>query len=317
MSQKLTVHIRCPECGGLHIIKDTEIGEFVCSKCGLVIKGKILDGGPEWRAFTPEEKQTKSRVGRPYKYSLYDKGLSTTITIDRDAYGRRLSQKVRRQMWRLRKWQIRASLHGTARRNLLHAMTELERLTQKLHVPSSAQEMAAVIYRKALNKDLVRGRSIAAIAAAALYATCRFSKIPRTLKEVAEASIRDKRELARCYRLLIQKLAIQMPVDDPLDYVSKIGEKAWISGETQGIAMKIVREAKRKHVTSGKDPSGLAAAALYIASQFQNEMITQSELSRAADVTDVTIRNRKKELVERLGLEEPAGSKLLSHNKRR
>ncbi len=308
MSQKLTVHIRCPECGGSYIVKDSEIGEFVCGECGLVIKGNILDRGPEWRAFTPEEKQTKRRVGAPNSYSRYDKGLSTTIRINRDAYGRHLPPEVRRQMWRLRKWQIRSKMHGTSSRNLLLAMTELERLSEKLHVPSSAQEMAAVIYRKALNKDLVRGRCIAAIVAAALYAACRFSKIPRTLKEVAEASLRDKGELARCYRLLIQKLNIQMPVDDPLDYVSKIGEKAWISGETQGIAMKIVREAKRKRITMGKDPSGLAAAALYIASQYKNEAVTQHDLSHAANVTEVTIRNRKKELFEKLDLEVPRDS---------
>ena len=302
MSQKLTIHIRCPECGGLHIIKDTEIGEFVCSECGLVIKGKILDGGPEWRAFTPEEKQAKSRAGAPNRYSLYDKGLSTTIKIDQDAYDRPLSPKVRRQMWRLRKWQIRSKMHLSKSRNILLAMMELERLVEKLHIPSSVQEMAAVIYRKALNKDLVRGRCIAAIVAAALYATCRFTKIPRTLKEVAEASVRDKGELARCYRLLIRTLDIQMPPDDPLDYVSKIAEKVYVSGETQGIAMKIVREAKRKRVSLGKDPSGLAAAALYIASQFKNEMVTQRELSRAANVTEVTIRNRKRELLEKLNL---------------
>jgi transcription initiation factor TFIIB len=303
MSQKLTVHMHCPECGGTHIVRDETIGEYVCDQCGLVLNGCIFDQGPEWRAFTPEEKQAKSRVGAPNNYSLYDKGLATTIQINRDAYGRHLPPKVRRQMWRLRKWQIRASLHGTARRNLLHAMTELERLAEKLHLPSSVQEMAAVIYRKAFGKDLVRGRCIAAIVAAALYAACRYTKIPRTLNEVAEASVRERDELARCYRLLIQRLDMHMPVDDPLDYVSKIGEKAGVSSRTQGIAMKIVREAKRKHVTSGKDPSGLAAAALYIASQFKRELVTQSELSRAADVTEVTIRNRKRELVEKLRLD--------------
>jgi transcription initiation factor TFIIB len=182
-------------------------------------------------------------------------------------------------------------------------MRELQRLSENLHIPSSVQEMAAVLYRKALNEDLVRGRSIAAIVAAALYAACRLTKIPRTLNEVAEASIRDEIELARCYRLLIRKLDMQMPLDDPLDYVSKIGEKAWISGKTQGMAMKIIREAKRKHLTMGKNPSGLAAAALYIASQSENAMVTQHDLCRAANVTEVTIRNRKRELVEELHLD--------------
>ncbi len=303
MSQKLSASVRCPECGGSHIVEDLDIGEFVCSKCGLVIKGSMLDRGPEWRAFTPEEKQAKRRVGAPSSYSRYDKGLSTTIDVNRDAYGRPLPQKMRRQMWRLRKWHIRSKMHLSTSRNLMHAMTELERLAEKLHISSSAQEMAAIVYRKALNQDLVRGRCIAAIVAAALYAACRFTKIPRTLKEVAEASIRDKGELARCYRLLIRKLDIQMPPDDPLDYVSKIAKKAWLSGETESTALQIIREARRKRLTMGKDPSGLAAAALYIASQSNNERVTQGDLSQAADVTQVTIRNRKKELLQELELD--------------
>lgn len=181
-------------------------------------------------------------------------------------------------------------------------MNELQRLSEKLHIPSSVQEMAAVIYRKALNEDLIRGRCIAAIVAGALYAACRFTKTPKTLNEVAEASLRDRDEVARSYRLLIRTLKMKMPVHDPLDYISKIAEKAGISGEAQGLAVKILREAKRKRITMGKDPMGVAAAVLYIACQLKGKNVTQKEIADVAEVTEVTIRNRKKELMKELDI---------------
>ena len=181
-------------------------------------------------------------------------------------------------------------------------MDELERLSEKLCIPSSVQEMAAVIYRKALNKDLVRGRSIAAMMAGSLYAACRFTKTPRTLKEIAEASFRDQKEVSGAYRLVVRDLKMKMPIDDPMDYVTKIAETAGVSGDVEGLAIKIIRDAKRKHATMGKDPSGLAAAALYIASKLKKEKTTQKHLAKAAGVTEVTVRNRTKDLMKRLDL---------------
>jgi len=182
-------------------------------------------------------------------------------------------------------------------------MGELGRLSEKLHISSFVQEMAAVIYRKALNADLIRGRSIAAVAAAALYAACRFTKTSRTLKEIAEASIRDKKEISRCYFLIVRRLKIRMPTADPLNHISRIAEKAGISGEAQGLAVKILREAKRKRIIIGKDPLGIAATVLYIACQLKGEKMTQMEIAVVAGVTEVTIRNRKKDLMEKLDFE--------------
>jgi len=181
-------------------------------------------------------------------------------------------------------------------------MNELQRLSEKLHIPSSVQEMAAIIYRKALNKGLVRGRSIAAIVAGSLYAACRFTKTPRTLKEITEASLRNHKEISRAYRLIVLNLKMKMPIDNPLDYVTKIAEKTEVSSDVEGLAIKIIRDAKSKHAAMGKDPSGLAAAALYIASKFKKVKITQSHLAKAADVTEVSIRNRKNDLMKRLNL---------------
>ena len=304
--QKQTSKDSCPECGSTNLVHDYETGETICGDCGLVIREQMMDKGPEWRAFTQEEKESRSRVGIPTSYSVHDKGLSTAIgRVDRDAFGRKLPLSTRLQMWRLRKWQIRSRVHSSVDRNLAQAMAELDRLSDKAYIPSSVKEKAAVTYRKALDKGLVRGRSIAAIAAASLYAACRQTETPRSLREISEASLVDKKDVARCYRLLIRELDIHMPIADPLTYISKIAERTGISGKTQGLAIKILREAKTKRAASGKDPMGLAAAALYIACLQNDEKKTQKDIAEAGGVTEVTVRNRYKSLKRRLGLELP------------
>jgi len=303
---KVRVYERCPECGSTNLIHDYDTGETICGDCGLVLREQMMDKGPEWRAFTQEEKESRSRVGIPISYSVHDKGLSTAIgRVDRDAFGRRLPLDTRLQMWRLRKWQIRSRVHSSIDRNLAQAMAELDRLSDKVNIPSSVKEKAAVIYRKALEKGLVRGRSIAGIAAAALYVACRITRTPRTLREIAEASLVSRKDVARCYRLLIRDLDIQMPIADPVTYVSKIAEATGISGETQGLAIQILQEARRRGAAAGKDPMGLAAAALYIACLKNNERKTQKDIAEAAGVTEVTVRNRYKSLKKHLNLELP------------
>jgi len=297
---------KCPECKGKNLVHDYELGETICGDCGLVVYEQMMDKGPEWRAYTSEEKASRSRVGMPTSYSIHDKGLSTTIgQVDRDAFGRKLPMSTRLQMWRLRKWQIRSRVHSSVDRNLAQAMAELERLSSMISISPPIKEKAAVAYRKALDKGLVRGRSINAIAAAALYAACRKSGSPRTLSEIAKASLVNKKDVARCYRMLLQELDFHMPISDPLTYVSKIAEKTGISGKTQGAAIAILREAKQKRLSAGKEPMGLAAAALYIASLQNAEKNTQRDISKAAGVTEVTVRNRCKDLIKRLHIETP------------
>jgi transcription initiation factor TFIIB len=296
----------CPECSSKNLVHDYDTGETICSGCGLVLFEQMLDKGPEWRAFTQQEKASRSRVGMPTSYSIHDKGLSTTISqIDKDAMGRRLSLSTRLQMWRLRKWQIRSRVHSSTDRNLAQAMAELERLSSKVSLSQPIKEKAAVIYRKALDKGLVRGRSINAISAAALYAACRKSGSPKALREVAEASLVDKKDVARCYRLLLQELDFHMPISDPLTYVSKIAEKNGVSGKTQGAAIVILRTARQQRFSAGKDPMGMAAAAIYIACVQNNEKITQKDIAEAAGVTEVTVRNRYKALKIQLKLKTP------------
>ncbi|MCW4002078.1 MAG: transcription initiation factor IIB [Candidatus Bathyarchaeota archaeon] len=303
---QLVVANKCPECESSNLVLDYDTGETICGNCGLVIQDVMMDEGPEWRAFTQEEKASRSRVGIPSSYSVHDKGLSTSIDrIDRDAFGRKLPLSTRLQMWRLRKWQIRSRVHSSIDRNLAQAMTELDRLSDKVSAPASIKEKAALIYRKALDLGLVRGRSIAAIAAASLYAACRISGTPRNLREISEASLVTKKDVARCYRLLLRKLDINMPIADPLIYITKISERSGVSGNIQSIAVKIVNEARKKNISAGKDPMGFAAAALYIACKQTGEKKTQKEIADAAGVTEVTVRNRFKNLKKHLKIEIP------------
>ena len=296
------VHL-CPECGSLNLIEDFDQGETICHDCGLVLTQNSMSHGPEWRAFTKEEKDSRGRVGIPTSFAIHDKGLSTVIDrVNRDAYGRQLSPEMRMEMLRLRKWQIRTREHSSSDRNLAQAMAELDRLTDRLHVPNGVKEGSAIVYRKALDSGLVRGRSIAAIAAASLYAACRSSETPRTLKEVAGASRIKKKDVARCYRLLLRELGISMPVEDPVRCVSKIASKAEISMGTQQEAIRVLKDARKRGVVSGKDPMGLAAAALYVACVVSGEKKTQKEIAEIANVTEVTVRNRYKGLKDSLGM---------------
>jgi transcription initiation factor TFIIB len=274
------------------LVTDRGSGEFACSRCGLVIGDVMIDGKPEWRAFTPAERAAKVRVGAPTSLKLFDKGLSTTFRPYTDARGKPLPMRDRLKMMRLRKWQIRTTMHSTAQRNLAQAMNELTRLSDTLHIPKDVAEHAARTYRRALERGLVRGRSIEAIAAASLYAACRLTRTPRSLNRMAEVSNRSWKEIARCFRLIQRTLDLKVPIDDPATYVSNIASRAGLDQRTQNVALALLQTAKKRKVVDGKSPRGMAAATLYIASILNNDKISQKELAGAAGVTEVTVRNR-------------------------
>jgi transcription initiation factor TFIIB len=301
-THKLLQHGRCPECGGDVFVTDPETGEVVCRRCGLVLQEEVLDQKPEWRAFTPEERRAKARAGAPTSLKQFDKGLSTTFQPYKDVYGRSLPTKARLKMMRLRKWNIRSRMHSSAERNLSQAMNELTRLTDKLHIPPDVAEHAALIYRRALDKGLVRGRSIKSIAAAALYAACRLTRTPRSLKEISDTSTRRRKEISRCYRLVQRELELTMPVDEPTKFVARIASRTGLSQKTQNTAIDLLHKAKKIKADVGKGPAGIAAAALYIASILNGEKVTQKRLASAGGVTEVTVRNRYDGLDKSLGL---------------
>jgi transcription initiation factor TFIIB len=283
---------KCPRCGNTHLISDLENGETVCNNCGLVIEDDIIDMGPEWRAFTQTEKNDRQRTGLGMSYTLYDKGLSTVFRGNRDAYGNQLKDEIRIKMDRLRKYDNRSKFDETWRRNLSIAMAELDRLTTALHLPQNIKEQSALLYRRALKMDLIRGRSIDAFVASTIYATCRQNNLPRPLKEISRLSTREHGEIARTYRLLLREMKLKMPIDDPMTFVPSIASKLKLRRDTEQMAVQILMKAKKRNGLSGKDPRGLAAAALYMACIRNEDRRIQKEVADAAGTTEVTLRNR-------------------------
>ncbi|NKE37815.1 transcription initiation factor IIB [Natronococcus sp. JC468] len=292
----------CSECESGNIIQKSNTGERICEDCGLVVEDEMIDSGPEWRAFNHNERQKKSRVGAPTTQTMHDKGLTTQIDWkNKDAYGRSISSKKRSQMNRLRKWQTRIRTKDAGERNLQFALSEIDRMASALGVPRAVREVTSVIYRRALQEDLIRGRSIEGVATAALYAGCRQEGIPRSLEEVTEVSRIERIEVSRTYRYISNELGLELLPIDPKQYVPRFTSKLDLPQEVEAKAKEIIDETADP-LLSGRGPSGFAAAAIYAASLLCNEKRTQKEVANIAQVTEVTIRNRYQEQIEMLGV---------------
>lgn len=304
LSSKPTRINTCPECGSEKVIRDYEAGEIVCMDCGYVVATKLADRGPEWRAFDDEQRAKRTRVGAPMTYTIHDKGLSTMIDWhDRDIYGKRLSPGQKAQVYRLRKWQRRIRVSDATERNIAFALSEISKISNGLSLPKNIVETASVTYRKAVKERLIRGRSIQGVTAASIYVACRRCGLPRTLEEIAQASNLNKKEVGRSYRFLVKELNYFIPPLKPSQCITKFSNQLTMPGIVEEIAHKILTTAKELKLTSGRGPTGIAAAASYIASVLTGERKTQREIAEIAQVTEVTIRNRYKELVERLAFE--------------
>ncbi len=294
----------CSECGGTEVVQDLEKGERICAACGLVISDHRIDTGPEWRAFTADEKDARSRTGAPTNYAIHDKGLSTMIDWrDHDSQGKRFTAKKRSEIYRLRKWQIRTRVHSSVDRNLAQAMSELDRLASQLGLTRSIKELAALLYRKLIIRRLARSRSIDAMVGASIYAACRLRSAPRSLEEISRHSRVTKKKIGQHYRLLVEKLGLRMPISEPANYVPRFITQLGLPGKVQRRVLEILEDAKKQRsLITGRDPRGLAAAAIYIASILEDSRVTQRDIAMAAGVTEVTVRNRYKELVKRLNI---------------
>lgn len=294
---------KCPECSGKRIVRDYEKGELLCASCGLIIAENIQDMGPEWRAFDAEQKAKRVRSGAPIKFMRPNKGLVTEIDqYNRDIRGGKISPRKQAQLYRMRKWHKRVSIATSMERNLVIALAELDRVASSLGLPENIKESAALLYRKAVKEELIRGRLIESVVAAVIYAICRMQAIPRTLDEISKASGIEKKEIGRAYRFLKTELDVDVPLTDPGQYVPKFATALRLGGDVQEEAVKLIKKALRKGLISGRGPTGVAAAALYIASAMHGEKRTQKEVADVAGVTEVTIRNRYRELKKELGL---------------
>ena len=283
---------KCPSCGDKKMVTDQNTGELFCGKCGFVVNDKISDTGAEWRSFANDE-TNRARVGAGTSLTMHDMGLSTIIgTQNKDSTGKPLTSAMKSSIERLRTWDSRTQAHSSAERNLRQALNEMDKLKDKLALTDAVIEKAAYIYRKAMEKKLVRGRSIQGLVAACLYASCRNTETPRTLDDIAKGINIRRKDVARCYRLIYRELELKMPVVDPVKGVSRIASIAKLTEKSKRKAIVILERAKILGIVAGKDPMGIAAAALYLACISTGEVKSQKDISIASGVTEVTIRNR-------------------------
>lgn len=286
----------CPECGGDSIVSDDVHGELVCNDCGCILRNGMIDTGAEWSAFTHSENQEKSRVGSPMTEMLHDRGLTTKIHWkDTDAQGQPLSPRKKETMKRLRTWQKRVRISKAGERNLQLALSELNRMSSALGIPEQTSEMASVIYRDALDDNLVQGRSIEGVACGCLYIACRKQGIPRSLDEFESVARVDRNEIARTYRCLVSELDIDMAPIKPEQFVPRFCSQLETNRAVRRKAAEILERAAKEGICSGKSPTGLAGAAIYIAGILCDDRQTQSDIASVAQVTEVTIRNRYQE----------------------
>jgi transcription initiation factor TFIIB len=200
-------------------------------------------------------------------------------------------------MHRLRTWNERFRTRDSKERNLKQALGEIDRMASALGLPETVRETASVIYRRALEEDLLPGRSIEGISTAALHAAARMAQVPRSIDEVARVSRVSPEEFERAYRYIVRELSLEIRPADPAEYIPRFASDLAIPSETERVARDLIETGKRHNVHSGKSPVGLAAAALYAAAKLTNQPVTQADVSAVTDMSEVTIRNRYQELL--------------------
>ncbi len=291
------------------MVTDIEIGELLCGNCGFVFHERMEESNPEWRSSSKEEVGDRSRTGTPMSLAMHDMGLATIIgREDNDASGRPLTASMKNMIERLRTWDSRSQIHQSSDRNFRHAFSILDNLKNKLVLSDAVIEKTAYIYRKALERGLVRGRSISGMVAASLYAACRDTETPRTLMDIASGINIKRTDVARCYRILLVELDLKMPIIDPVKCISKIASNAGLDEKIKRMAINILNNVIEIEHSVGKAPMGLAAAALYLSCVLNGTSKTQKDIAMASGVTEVTIRNRSKGFKESLKLTDEPNS---------
>lgn len=267
---------------------DHECGEVICSRCGVVVDRIESPAVQDWRSFSIDDFYRKSRTGGATSLARYNKGLLTTIGNSRDTKEKGLNFD------RIRVWDFR--IQAANDRSLKQALPALEHLKVSLALPETIVEKSAYFYRKAARINLVKGRTVSSILAASVYLACRELETPRSLNEVSSASNVPRKKISRDYRLLVHTFDPKIPAIDHVRCITRIANKVGLSEKTKRVAVRIMRQVIAMQVSAGKGPMGIAATVLYIACLQAGEIKTQKELSIAAGVTEVTIRNRYSEL---------------------
>lgn len=291
---------KCPDCSSREI-DDTVIGERSCMGCGLVISENMIDPGRDWNDF--DGKEDNIRAGPPASIMFHDKGLSTDIHwSNRDYAGKAIAGKSRSQFYRMRKWQRRARVSSSFDRNMEAALVEISRLASVMGLGKVVKEETATIYRMALERDMVKGRSIDTIVAGAMYLANQKLRTARSLDDFERHTRVSRKALTRAHKVLKSTLRVRIPVSEPEEYIQRYGGLLSLPPVVIGRTYELLKLARDIELTHGKSPTGLAAAAIYIASRQSESPRTQREIADISGVTEVTIRNRYKEMVTGLRL---------------
>jgi len=289
-SNDYDVKCQLDTCKTYPAITDSERGEIVCGGCGLILLQNMADASYESNGYTLEGFMKLARTGPATSLTMYDKGLSTVIGTNKDFSGNALPSKTKYEFNRLRTWDQRSKSRNTA--TLSKAFTLLNGMKTKLGIPDNVVENAAYIYRKTVNAKLTRGRTMASLISASLYAACRENNIPRTLDDIAAAGNVERRILSRDLRTIIKKLGLNLKQYDTASFISKISNNMNLKEKTKRDAFEILKRCEKEQITAGKHPVAQAAASLYISCIMNGEKISQKKFSVESGVSDVTIRNR-------------------------
>ncbi|HEY6404768.1 MAG TPA: TFIIB-type zinc ribbon-containing protein [Nitrososphaeraceae archaeon] len=292
--QELTLNNEeCSLCKSKAVVFDAENSEVVCSECGVVIQDNIESLSPEWRAYSNDDLASKSRTGMPTSLAFHDMGLSTFISYSNvDANGAVISPEQLSKVQRMRRWNKISSNNRSYHRNLKNAFAVLSVIKDKLSLSDALIEKSAYNYRKALDKHIIKGRSIRALVVASVYAACRELNIPRTLDEIADTANTDPIFAGKCYRLLVRYMKLHLPVIDSNAYLAKIANKARVSEITYRRGLEMLSAIKENPISHGKDPNALAVAVLYAACLKEGDKVSQAQIAVAGDTSIVTLRKR-------------------------
>lgn len=284
----------CPECGSAHLVRDYDRGEVVCAACGLVLMECAIDDGPEWVAHSMEEAERLAHTGPPRKALTGASGLTTVVPYPtRDIRGHQIPVRAQKMFYRLRRLQATSAQYGRGERSSAATARALDRFVSHLGLPSTVKDEAGLICRKAIERGVMRGRSMAAVVAAAIYAACRVDGVPRTLGEIELATGIQRKTIARHYRGLVRAGTVRaVPLPRPQDYVSRFCAELGLSSRAQAETMRILKEWDRTGIGTSMSPVGTAATAIYLAAESCGERRHQNEIAKVSGVTEVTLRSR-------------------------
>ena len=297
----LTELIHQKNCKKNEMITDAYTGEIACGSCGIVSSDQVVDQGSESVGSNPNDYLNNSRVGAKRSLKMIDMGLSTIIEAkDRDVTGKPLSLENRRMFYRLRMWD-RNSRSAASSKSFQKAFILLDAISSKLGLPESVVEETAYLFRKIAARKILAGRSTSAMLCATIYITCRITDTPRTLQDVVDAGNIKKKVLQRTYRFLAKELDLSPEAYSPSEFVTRISKGLTLSEKTQRLAFKILDLCEKKHVSTSKNPMAMAASAVYLASTITDEGVSQLKISKISGISAVTIRERRKEIVTKIG----------------